>query len=183
MSATIESIALPTMLRGLTLLDGYLVAAQDLCERRKIDESSILNAKLAPDMFPLVRQVQAAADNAKNGVARLAGVDAPRFPVTEGDFDALRARVAATFEFLESLPREYLAVAGERSIDQSFRGVRKTMPGAAYLLGVLVPNFYFHVFMVYGILLTHGAAVPPPPSSQVMDAVYARFEAIHTGGS
>ena len=183
MTGSIESVALPTVLRGLTLLDGYLVSAQEFCERRRISESSLLDAKLAPDMFTLVRQVQAAADNAKNGMARLAGVDAPAFADTESDFDALRARVANTFEFIESLPREQLAMAGERLIDQRYRGVRKTMPGTAYLLGFLIPNFYFHIFMVYGILLRDGVSLPPPPSSQAMDAVYARFEAIHTGGS
>lgn len=183
MTGSIESVALPTMLRGLTLLDGYLVSAQTFCERRGIGEASLLDARLAPDMFSLVQQVQAAADNAKNGIARLAGVDAPAFADTERDFDALRARVANTFEFIEGLPREHLALAGDRSIDQRYRGVHKAMSGGAYLLGFLVPNFYFHVFMVYGILLRSGVSLPPPPSSQVTDAVYARFEAVHTGGS
>ena len=183
MTGSIQSVALPTMLRGLTLLDGYLVSAQEFCRHRDIDETSLLDAKLAPDMLALARQVQAATDSAKHGVARLAGIDAPAFANTESDFDALRGRVDNTFEFLEGLPREHFAQAGDRPIDQGYRGVHKTMPGTAYLLGVLIPNFYFHVFVAYGILLRHGVALPPPPSCRAMDAVYDRFEAIHTGGS
>lgn len=183
MIESIDSVAIPTMLRGLTLLDGYLVPAQEFCERRAISEWSLLDANLAPDMFTLVRQVQAATDNATCGIARLAAVEAPVFTDTEIDFDALRGRVARAFEFIESLPQENFAQAGTRLIDQRYRGVDQPLPGSAYLLGVLLPNFYFHVFMAYGILLRSGVPLPPPPSRKAMDAVQARFEVIHTGGS
>lgn len=126
---------------------------------RKYDESVLLQARLAPDMFPLTRQVQIAADFAKGTPARLAGVEAPRFEDAESTFDELRGRVKKTQDYLVQFKTSQIDGSEERPI--SFKAGPRELhfKGIDYLLGFALPNFYFHYTMVYAILRHNGVAL------------------------
>ena len=126
---------------------------------RKIDPAVLLQSRLYPDMFPLVRQVQIATDAAKAGGARLAGVEIPSYPDTEADFEAVGARIARTVAFLEELDRGRIDAAASRTI--AFTAGKRAMSMAApdYVTGWMLPNFYFHVTTAYAILRHNGVEV------------------------
>jgi uncharacterized protein len=124
--------------------------------QRKFDPAVLLAARLAPDMLPLTRQVQIAADLAKNSVARLAAQEPPRFEDTESSIEQLRARLARTVDYLEGvLPsalegaetRDIKVPAGERTLE--FKGLD-------FLQRWAIPNVFFHVTTAYNILRHNG---------------------------
>src|SRR5476649_2447762 len=103
MSFTLYDASIPLFLRGFGQLSAILGKAAAHAEAKKIDPAVFVNARLAPDMYPLTRQIQAASDAAKFAAARLAGVEAPSFPDDEATFDALQQRIAKTVAFLASI--------------------------------------------------------------------------------
>jgi uncharacterized protein len=117
----------------------------------------LVNARLAPDMLPLARQVLIACDAAKNGVARISGVEAPKFEDNEASFPELKARIQKTLDYLASVPAAKLD--GTEDKDVTFpvgRENTKTMKAQAYLLTWVLPNFFFHVTTAYAILRHNG---------------------------
>jgi len=100
MSLSMYQASVPAFIHALTNLSSILTKAASYAEAKKIDPSVLVNARLAPDMFPLSRQVQIATDIVKGGVARLAGVEVPSFPDTETNFAELQARIAKIISFL-----------------------------------------------------------------------------------
>jgi hypothetical protein len=123
---------------------------------RKFDPGVLLASRLAPDMLPLTRQVQIACDVAKNSVARLAGQEPRRFEDNETSFEQLRARIAATIDYIKSIPasalegsetRDIKVPAGERTLE--FKGLQ-------YLQRWAIPNVLFHVSTAYDILRHNG---------------------------
>jgi hypothetical protein len=149
----------PIFVRQLTALTAILKAGAAFAEARKIDPSVLLNARLAPDQFPLVRQVQIATDGAKGGVARLAGVDIPAYPDDETAFEQLEARIAKTIDFLHSVPADQVDGSEAKPIVLSLRGVEASFTGQDYLLHFVIPNFFFHVTTAYAILRHNGVAI------------------------
>ena len=118
-----------------------------------LDAAVLLDTRLAPDMFPLVRQIQAAADQAKNGTSRLAGVEAPRFEDDETTFKQLKERLARTVAHLKTLDRRSVDDSADRDIIFPLGPTRKgRMKGSDYLHLFVLPNFYFHVTAAYAIL-------------------------------
>src|ERR1700676_2755320 len=103
MSFSMSKASLPAIEIGLNALSGVLDKAQAFATAKKVDPSVLLGTRLSPDMFALTRQVQIASDLAKNGMARLAGVEPPRYEDTETTIDALKARLAKTIAFLKTL--------------------------------------------------------------------------------
>ena len=103
MSFNIYQASVPAFLQTLGALSGILTKAATYAETKKIDPSVLINARLAPDMFPLARQIQIATDHAKGASARLAGVEIPSYPDTETTFAELQARIAKTVDFVKSL--------------------------------------------------------------------------------
>src|SRR6185437_10941835 len=103
MSFTLYQASIPAFLRGLGQLSAILDKAVADAETRKIDPAVFVNARLAPDMYSLARQIQAVSDAAKFGAARLAGIEAPSFPDTETTFPELQERIAKTVAFLKSI--------------------------------------------------------------------------------
>ncbi len=148
-----------TCLQMLGGLSGVLGKAAADATERKIDPSVLLQSRLYPDMFPLVRQVQIATDGAKAGGARLAGVDTPSYPDTETSFDEVEARIARTVAFLEGLDREAINAASDRTIAFSVGKRSMSMTGADYVTGWMLPNFFFHVTTAYAILRHNGVTV------------------------
>jgi hypothetical protein len=126
---------------------------------RKLDPNALLHARLFPDMFPLTRQVQIGADFAKGAVARLAGAEVPSWADDETSFEALRARVVRTLDFIAGFPADAIDGSEDRDITLVRRGETFHVQGQAYLLEQAVPNFYFHVTTAYAILRHNGVEV------------------------
>jgi hypothetical protein len=140
----------------LTNLVAILEKAAAHAEARKIDPSVLLSDRLFPDMFPLVRQVQIAADMAKAGPARLAGLQPPSFEDTEKSFPELIERVRRTVAFLETLKPEQIDGSEGRTVTWPTRGTTRTLPGLQYLLNHVAPNVYFHITTTYNLLRHNG---------------------------
>jgi uncharacterized protein len=157
---TMSSAALPVCQRMLGNLSHILQVAQAFCEERKIDPAVLTNDRLAPDMFPLSRQVQIACDAVKNGLARLSGLDAPKFEDNETTFAQLQERIQKTLDFVATVPAS--ALDGTEGKDISFPAgpsITRTLKGQDYLSGWMLPNMYFHITTAYAILRHNGVAV------------------------
>jgi hypothetical protein len=145
-----------SMLRNL---DAILGKAQAHAAAKKIDPAVLMSARLFPDMLPFVKQVQIATDHAKGAVARLAGVEVPRFEDTEQNFDELRARLAKTIAFVESFSAEQIDGSEDREITLRAGGKDLVFKGMPYLIGYAIPNFYFHLVTAYNILRHNGVEI------------------------
>jgi len=126
---------------------------------RKIEPEVFINARLAPDMFPLSRQIQIATDGAKGCAARLAGVEVPSYPDTEKTFPELQARIAKTIEFLKTFNAKMIDGSEERKVTLKLRGQETTFLGQPYLLNFVLPNLYFHITTAYAILRHNGVDI------------------------
>ncbi len=153
MSFSMFQASLPVFEIMLGALSNVLDKAEAFAAAKKLDPAVLPNMRLAPDMFPLARQVQVATDQAKNGSARLAGVDPPRFEDTEATIGELKARIAKTLAFLKTLDPKRIDAAVERSVTFPLGPTSKgTMKAGDYLNHFVLPNFYFHVTTAYAIL-------------------------------
>ena len=156
MSLSMYQASVPTFIHGLNNLATILTKAAAYAEAKKIDPSVLINARLAPDMFALARQVQIATDIAKGGAARLAGVEVPSFPDTETTFAELQARIAKIITFLQSLKAAQIDGSEEKTITLKVGGNDMKFTGQAYLLSFVIPNLYFHITTTYAILRHNG---------------------------
>jgi hypothetical protein len=160
MSFSMSQASLPTFEIGLNALSAILDKAEAFAAAKKIDPSVLLNARLAPDMFPLVRQVQVATDLVKNGAARLAGVEPPRYEDKETTIAELKARLAKTVAFVKSLDPKQVDAAGGRQITFPLGPTNKgQMQGDDYLNHFVLPNVYFHLAAAYAILRHCGVEI------------------------
>ncbi len=148
--------------RALTNLSFILKKGEEYADSIKIEHAILLNARLFPDMFPLIRQVQIATDMSKGGVARLAGVDIPKYEDTETSFEQLQGRIAKTIAFLETIQPEQFEGADTKDIVINVRKVDMHFKGAAYLLNWVYPNVYFHITTTYNILRHNGVQLGKP---------------------
>jgi len=139
---------------------GHLVLWMDKAEAhaqaKKFDPSVYLAARLAPDMLPFIKQIQIACDAAKFGVARLGGVEAPRFDDNEASVADLRERIRKTLEFVRSVPADAIDGSEAKDITVPRRDGNITMKGEAYLKNYVLPNFFFHVTTAYALLRHNG---------------------------
>ena len=160
MPFSMSQTALPTFELGLNALTTILDKAEAHAAAKKFDSAVLLGSRLAPDMFALTRQVQVVTDQAKNGTARLAGVEPPRFEDNETTIEQLKARVAKTVAFLKTLDPKKIDAAAEREITFPLGPVKKgSMKGDDYLNHFMLPNFYFHLTAAYSILRHCGVDV------------------------
>ncbi len=146
-------------LQMFSSLSGVPTKAASHAADRKIDPAVLLQSRLYPDMFPLVRQVQIATDSAKGGGARLAGVTVPSYPDTEASFDDVQARIAKTVAFLEGLDRAAIDAAATRTIAFVVAKHEMSMTGPDYVTGWMLPNLYFHVTTAFAILRHNGLGI------------------------
>jgi hypothetical protein len=149
----------PVFLRGLENLAAILAKGAAHAEARKIDPAVFVNARLAPDMLPLARQVQIASDAAKGCTARLAGAEIPSFPDTETTFPELQARIAKTIEFVKGFTAAQIDGSEERTCVLKTRNGEIKHRGQDYLLKLSLPNFFFHVTTAYDILRHNGVEI------------------------
>jgi uncharacterized protein len=152
MSYTISKTALSSFEIVLNALSAVLDKADAFAVAKKIDPAVLLATRLAPDMFSLTRQVQAACDQAKNASSRLAGVEPPKFADDETTIAQLKARIAKTLAFLKTLDAKAIDVAAEREIVFPLGPKQGHMQGGDYLTHFVLPNFYFHATAAYAIL-------------------------------
>jgi hypothetical protein len=152
------TVTVPTFIKLLTGLKTVLTKAEAHAKEAGITEEAFLNDALAPDMFPLKKQVQVASDNAKGAVARLTGKENPKFEDTEATFGELQARIDKTLEFVQSVSEAEFAGAEERKVTLPYFP-DKYMTGTGYALEYALPNFIFHVVTAYGIVRKNGVAV------------------------
>lgn len=160
MPFSMSQACLPAFEIGLNALSAVLDKAAAHAAAKKIDPAVLLGWRLAPDMFALVKQVQVACDQAKNGASRLAGIEPPKFEDTETTFDQLKERVAKTVAFLKTLDRAAIDASAEREITFPLGGQTKgQMVGADYLNHFVLPNFYFHLTAAYAVARSAGVEV------------------------
>ena len=149
--------SVPVLQQILGGLDAVLAKADAHATAKSIDPNALLQARLFPDMFQLVRQVQVACDFAKGAAARLAGVDVPKMDDTETTFAQLQARITAVQAFMATLkPEQFEAAATREIVTQAGSPKEKRFTGQAYLAHYAMPHFYFHVTTAYNLLRHNG---------------------------
>jgi len=155
---SIYAACIPQMTKMLDNLSACLDKAVASAEARGFDAQVLLTARLAPDQYPLTRQLQGAADAAKFAGARLTGKDAPVHPDTETTIDELRARLKTAADFLRGLTAADFEGAADRDIALPFiPGM--VLRGTDYFNELALPNFYFHATTAYAILRHNGVDV------------------------
>jgi hypothetical protein len=159
MSISMYDFSIPIMTRGLSNMSALLDKAAAHAAAKKFDPVVLAQARLYPDMYPLARQVQIACDTAKGAAARLAGVEVPKHEDTETTLAELKARIAKTVDFLKSVSAAQLKDAESRAIEIKFPNGSWKFTGIGYLNDFVLPNFYFHVSMVYALLRKSGVEI------------------------
>ena len=159
MSITMHSASAPIFIAMLKNMSAWLEKAEAHATAKKFEPSVLLSARLAPDMLPLTNQIQIACDTAKFLMARLAGVDSPKFDDTETTLADLRARIAATIEFVKSVPADSIDGSEDKDVTLPRRTGPIVMKGEAYLKHFALPNFFFHVTTAYALLRHNGVDI------------------------
>ena len=160
MKITVQAVTVDTFAHFLSNLSVLLEKALAHATAKKFDPSVLVSARLAPDMFPLSKQVQIACDIAKNSVARLAGLEPPRFEDNEKTFEELRARVARTVDYLKGVPANAFEGAEDRDIRVPAGPDRfLDFKGLDFIERWAIPNVFFHITTAYAILRHNGVEI------------------------
>ena len=153
----------------LNNLAHILKKGEEYADAKKIEHAVLLNARLFPDMYPIIRQVQIATDMSKGAAARLAGFAVPNYEDDETTFADLQARISKTLAFINSVKPEQLESSATRDITITVRKVDLHFTGQDYLLKWVMPNVYFHVVTTYNILRHNGCALGKPDFLRLKD--------------
>ncbi|MEK7344700.1 MAG: DUF1993 domain-containing protein [Pseudomonadota bacterium] len=160
MTISMSNASLPVCSRMLSNLSHILAKAEQFVDAKKINPDALTTYRLAPDMLPFTRQILIACDAVKNGVARLSGIEAPKFDDTETTLSQLQERIQKTLAFLATVPASALDGTEDKEITfPAGPGKTRTMTGQAYLTGWMLPNMYFHITTAYAILRHNGVDV------------------------
>jgi hypothetical protein len=159
MTISMYAASVPVFKQMLGSLSDLLDKAEAHATAKKIDPNALLQARLFPDMFPLIRQIMIASDFAKGACARLAGAEVPKYEDTEQNFSELKARIAKTLAFIDTLPSAQIDGSEERDISTSAGPNSKSFKGQRYLLHYALPQFFFHATTAYAILRHNGIEV------------------------
>jgi hypothetical protein len=159
MKISVHAVSVDLLANSLANLSHLLEKGHAHAVARKYDPALLLAARLTPDMLPLTRQVQIASDMSKFGVARLAGVESPKFEDKEQTFEELRARIARTIDFIKGVPASALEGSEDRSIKVPARDRTLEFKGLEYLIRWVIPNALFHVTTAYAILRQSGVEI------------------------
>ena len=159
MSISIYQSSVPILKGMLGNLSSILAKAELYAKNKKFDEKNLLESRLFPDMFPLVKQVQVATDQAKGGCARLAGVEPPKFEDDETTLSQLQDRIAKTIAFIDGIDPAQLDSAASRQIQYNMRDFNFEFSAQQYLTNWVLPNFYFHVTAAYNLLRMGGLEI------------------------
>jgi len=156
MTISMYQASAPRFVNMLNNLSAVLDKAQAHADAKKIDPQVFTSSRLYPNMLPFMNQVRIACDNAKGAVARLAGVEIPKHEDTEQNFADLKARIAKTVAFVESIQAAQIDGSEDKEITLKLGSAEVKFKGMQYLLGFALPNFYFHVVTAYDILRHNG---------------------------
>jgi uncharacterized protein len=148
--------SVPQLKKMLENLDRWLEKAVEFAKTKSFDPNVLLTARLAPDQFPLLRQIQAACDAAKAGAARLTGKPPPSHPDTEQNLDEIRQRIKKVVSYLDTFSVQDFEGSDTRPVELPFLENNKVILGSDYLTEMVLPNFYFHVTSAYSILRHNG---------------------------
>ena len=159
MTLSMYQASVPLFRTLLGALSKNLDKAAAFCEAKKVDPSVLVGGRLAPDMFPLSKQVQIATDMAKGAVARLAGVEIPAWEDNEKTFEDLTTRIAKTLSFIDGFKAAQIDGSEEHAITLKMGGNEMTFTGQRYLIGFVIPNVTFHCTTAYTILRHNGVDV------------------------
>lgn len=162
MTMTMHTASAPVFARMLRNMSSWLEKAEQHAATRKFDPQILMQARLAPDMLPFVKQVQIACDAAKFAIARISGVEAPGFADEEATLAELRDRIARTIAYVESVPASSLDGTDAKEVTVPRRDGSMTMTGENYLKGFALPNFYFHATTTYALLRHNGVELGKP---------------------
>ncbi|MEM1312468.1 MAG: DUF1993 domain-containing protein [Patescibacteria group bacterium] len=151
-------LSIQTAVKTMKSLINILNKTKQHINTENISEEQILQSRLAPDMFPLTKQIQIVSDNAKGMAARLGGLEIPSYKDSESSIDQLIERLNKTINFVESVPKENFNEAETRQITiQPIPG--KYMSAQDYIKGYGLPNFFFHTVTTYAILRNQGVSI------------------------
>lgn len=151
--------SVPVFQRGLTILATYLDAIETYAAEKGIDPKELIGARLIDDMLPLSGQFQRASDGAKLTIARLTGIEAPRFEDNETTVAELRERLKKTQDFLATITPETMAGSESREVTISPGGKTMVFTGEGLLTTFALPNFFFHITTAHAILRSRGLPV------------------------
>ena len=153
-------VTVPAFLQTLGALSGLLAKAEAHCKAKNIQPDVLLNARLYPDMLPLIRQVQTVCDFAAKTCARLTGSEVPSTPDTEKSFEELQQRIARVTDYVKSFKPAQFEGSDTREVTFPVGPTNTmTMKGAQYLVNFAFPNFYFHAATAHGILRHNGVEI------------------------
>lgn len=159
MPLSLHDITIPAYLRAFRNLSSQLAKARAYADENNIPHDEILSARLYPDMLTLTGQIQRASDTAKAVPPRVAGIAAPPLADTETSFDDLEARIAATVDFLKSVPSTAFDGRDEAEVVMKFGKQEFKLTARDYVLGFALPNFYFHAATAYAIMRHKGVPI------------------------
>ena len=159
MALSLYETSVPALKRTLRALSAILAKAAEYAASHKIEPGVLLNARLYPDMFPLVRQIQIASDLAKGCAARLGQVEIPSYADDEASFEALQQRITRTLAFVDSVDAAAIDGSEDTAIVLKLRERELEFTGKTYLLAWVLPNFYFHAATAYDILRHNGLEI------------------------
>lgn len=156
MSTSLYDLTIPIFLRNLATLDTILAKAEAFAAEKGMDPKELLEARLYEDMAPLVSQIQRVSDSAKGTAVRLGGIENVVMADEEKTFADLRARIAKTIAFLETVPRD--AIDGKEDIAVTLKTPSRSFDfaGLSFVQNFVLPNFYFHMTTAYGLLRMKG---------------------------
>ena len=158
-SISMYNASVPVFIKMLQNLNTILDKASTWAATKKIDERYLMTARIAADMLPFTKQIQITTDNMKGCVARLAGIEIPRYEDNENSFAELKARIAKTITFLETITPDQINGSEEKHIELKFGPNSFSFKGLDYLLTFVNPNIYFHISMAYAVLRHHGLEI------------------------
>lgn len=160
MTISLYAASIPVFKQMLNSLDAVLSKAEDHAAARNFEAGNLLQSRLAPDMFPLLRQVQIAADFSRGVSARLAGADVPKYEDQEQTFADLHALIAKSLAFIDGFTPAQIDGNEERAIvTRPGTPKEKRFTGQSYLLSYGLPQFFFHVTTAYAILRHNGVDI------------------------
>lgn len=159
MKISVYALSIDLFTNALGSLSAILEKGLTHATAKKFDSSVLVNSRLAPDMFPLSKQVQIACDLAKNSAARLAGLEPPRFEDNEKTIEELRARIAKTIDYLKTIPASALEGSEERDIKVPAGERTLEFKGLSFVQRWAIPNVFFHVSTAYNILRHNGVEI------------------------
>jgi len=159
MALSMYQASVPVFVKYLNGMTRVLDKATPLIEARKIDQAVLAGLRIYPDMLPFSRQIQIASDNAKGPVARLAGIEVPKYEDTETTIAEFKARIAKTIDFVKSVKPAQIEGSEDRTIVLPVGQNKIEFKGADYLTTFALPNFLFHVTTAYNILRHIGVEI------------------------